>query len=302
MPKATSPTPRPRNLPLGMTIIHEDRDILVVNKPSGLLTMGTDSQKERTAYFMLTDYIRKGATKSKLRIFIVHRLDRDTSGVLLFAKNEEAKKYLQENWEGNQKQYLAIVHGHCREKSGTVESYLIESSALMVYATNDRVKGRLASTSYRVVKEVEGFSLLLVTPHTGRKNQIRVHLADLGHPIVGDKKYGVEKDGFKRLALHAASLTFTHPFRKELCTFSAPPPGWFGKLVGKIGTNWPQEKKSGSDIPVGGEITLVKSPLSTAIKKAPDKPAASARPTSKPLPPGNRPRAARPPRRRKQDG
>jgi len=236
MAKPTNPAPRPRPLPLGLSLIHEDRDILVVNKPAGLLTMGTDSEKERTAYYALTDYVRKGVAKSKTRIFIVHRLDRDTSGVLVFAKNEEAKQHLQAHWEETRKHYLAIVHGHCAEKVGTVNSYLIESSALKVYSTNDRVKGKAASTSYRVIKEVEGLSLLAVTPHTGRKNQIRVHLADLGHPIIGDKKYGVEKDGHKKLALHAASLTFTHPFRKELCTFEAPPPSWFKGLFGKIGT------------------------------------------------------------------
>ncbi|NTV13552.1 MAG: RluA family pseudouridine synthase [Desulfobulbaceae bacterium] len=302
MSKPTNPTPRPRNLPLGMTILHEDRDILVVNKPSGLLTMGTDAQKERTAYFMLTDYVRKGASKSKLRIFIVHRLDRDTSGVLVFAKTEEAKQYLQENWEANQKQYLAIVHGHCREKSGTVDSYLIESSALKVYATNDRVKGKAASTSYRVLKEVEGLSLLAVTPHTGRKNQIRVHLADLGHPIIGDKKYGVEKDGYKKLALHAASLTFTHPFRKELCTFIAPPPGWYQRLVGKIGAEWYQEKKNGPELPAASPAAPATIPGAPESGKVPGKIAAGGRPARKPRSQGNRQRATPPPRRRKQDG
>lgn len=301
MPKPTSPspTPRPRSLPLGMTIIHEDRDILVVNKPSGLLTMGTDSQKERTAYFMLTDYIRKGAAKSKLRIFIVHRLDRDTSGVLLFAKNEEAKQYLQEHWEENHKQYLAIVHGHCREKSGTVESYLIESSALKVYATNDRVKGKLASTSYRVIKEVEGLSLLAVTPHSGRKNQIRVHLADLGHPIVGDRKYGVDKDGFKKLALHAATLTFTHPFTKEVCTFSAPPPGWFQKAIGRVAPGSYQDK---GNLPVGPTVSAAATiPLNPTSVKAPGKVAKTARSPRKPLSAVKRNRPGQPPRRRKQD-
>jgi tRNA pseudouridine32 synthase/23S rRNA pseudouridine746 synthase/23S rRNA pseudouridine1911/1915/1917 synthase len=281
-----------------LTIIHEDRDILVVNKPSGLLTMGTDSEKERTAYFAATDYVRKGAAKSKLRIFIVHRLDRDTSGVLVFAKTEEAKRFLQENWEGTQKEYLAIVHGHCAEKNGTVNTYLIESSALKVYSTQDRVKGKAASTSYRVLKEVEGFSLLAVTPHTGRKNQIRVHLADLGHPIIGDKKYGTGKDGHKKLALHAANLSFTHPFRKEPCTFSAPPPGWFQRLIGKIGAEWYQEKGNGQTATVTCGIAAKPITAKTAGGKSPGQPPLGSHPQGKSRP-GNRSRTARPPRRRK---
>lgn len=301
MAKPTNSPPRPRNLPLGITIIHEDRDILVVNKPAGLLTMSTDSEKERTAYFAATDYVRKGAAKSKLRIFIVHRLDRDTSGVLLFAKNEEAKRYLQEHWEETKKEYLAIVHGHCPEKSGTVESYLIESSALKVYSTNDRVKGKLASTSYRVIKEVEGLSLLAVNPHTGRKNQIRVHLADLGHPIIGDKKYGIEKDGHKKLALHAATLTFTHPFRQELCTFVAPPPGWFQRLVGQSCAEWHQGKKIGQGAKGAENIAAAPTPLQAAGGKASGKPAESARPPRRPLPTGDRRRPSPRSRRRKED-
>lgn len=299
MPRPTNPAPRPRPLPLGLILIHEDRDILVVNKPAGLLTMGTDSEKERTAYYALTDYVRKGAAKSKIRIFIVHRLDRDTSGVLVFAKNEEAKQYLQEHWEETRKTYLAIVHGHCAEKSGTVNSYLIESSALKVYATNDRVKGKAASTSYRVIKEIEGLSLLAINPHTGRKNQIRVHLADLGHPIIGDRKYGVEKDGYKKLALHAASLTFTHPFKKEVCTFNAPPPGWFQRLFGQISTELYQQENS-QDLPKAEPIVLKVPPLPLGGGKVAGKPADSPRPAKRPLSPGNRRRTTPSPRRRKQ--
>jgi len=272
MPRPTKNNQRSHRLSLGLSIIHEDRDILVVNKPAGLLTMGTDSEKERTAYFALTDYVRKGVAKSKIRIFIVHRLDRDTSGVLVFAKHEEAKQHLQTHWEEASKQYLAIVHGHCQEKSGTVNSYLIESSALKVYATNDRVKGKAASTSYRVIKEVEGFSLLAVTPHTGRKNQIRVHLADLGHPIIGDKKYGIEKDGHKKLALHAASLTFTHPFTKAVCTFSAPPPSWFQRLFGQIDVEFYQ-KDAALALPRADSIAPEPTALPSGSGALPNKPA-----------------------------
>lgn len=291
--------PAPRNLPLGLTIIHEDRDILVVNKPAGLLTMGTDAEKERTAYFAATDYVRKGAAKSKTRIFIVHRLDRDTSGVLVFAKSEEAKRYLQEHWEEARKEYLAIVHGHLSEKSGTVDSYLIESSALKVYATKDRNRGKAASTSYRVVKEVEGLSLLAVTPHTGRKNQIRVHLADLGHPIIGDKKYGPGKDGYKKLALHAASLTFPHPHRHEPCTFSAPPPGWFQRQVGRIGSGTTGTEGAGTEPPAGLEGMPTPYPGPARGGSAPGKTGAGSRPRQDSEPPANSRRPPRRPHRKK---
>ena len=291
--------PSPRNLPLGLTIIHEDRDILVVNKPAGLLTISTEAEKERTAYFVATDYVRKGAAKSKLRVFIVHRLDRDTSGVLVFAKSEEAKRFLQEHWEATGKEYLAIVHGHCADRSGKIESYLVESSALKVYSTKDKVKGKPAATSYRVLKEVDGFSLLAVTPHTGRKNQIRVHLADLGHPIIGDKKYGVPKDGHKKLALHAARLSFTHPFRKEPCTFSAPPPGWFQRVVGKIGAEWYQEQPPA---PAGAATvpdTVQMATVPPGAERTERKPLAKVRPTGRQKSPGKYRPTSQPARRRK---
>ncbi len=288
-----------RALPLGLTMIHEDRDLLVVNKPAGLLTMGTDSEKERTAYFALTDYVRKGAAKSKLRIYIVHRLDRETSGVLVFTKSEEAKNFLQENWEETRKEYLAIVHGHCDEKTGTIESYLLESKALKVYATHDRTMGKAASTSYRVLKETEDLSLLAITPHTGRKNQIRVHLADLGHPIIGDRKYGLEKDGYKKLALHAASLTFKHPFRKEMCTFNAPPPGWFQRLMGRINPDWSQAGNIPASPPSAGTIPETGSPR-TGRGKLAGQPATRTPANGKPSPQGARRRTGQPPSRRKR--
>ena len=221
-----------RLLPRGLALLYEDRDILVVDKPPGLLTMGTDSDKTRTAYFILTDYVRKGYRKSRKRIFIVHRLDRETSGILVFAKSAEAKLRLQGQWNETEKKYLAVVHGRCKKKAETITSYLAENSAHVVYSTADTVKGKLSRTAYTVLKQTESFALLEIKLLTGRKHQIRVHLADIGHPVVGDQKYGRASSGRTRLALHARSISFKHPLSGERLSFETKVPGYFQQLVG----------------------------------------------------------------------
>ncbi len=226
--------PKTKSLPQGLVIIHEDRDIIVVDKPPGLLTMGTDKEKARTAYFILTDYVRKGCARSRKRIFIVHRLDRDTSGILVFAKNVEAKVRLQSEWEETKKKYLAVVHGKCEELSKTISTYLVENKAHRVYSTSETKKGKLARTAYEVIKQTKDFALLEVDLLTGRKHQIRVHLADIGHPVVGDQKYGKTNEAEKRLALHARSISFRHPFSGEQVTFETKVPAYFNKLVGGL--------------------------------------------------------------------
>jgi len=222
---------RPGLLPHGLVILYEDRDILVVDKPPGLLTIGTERDKSRTAYFVLTDYVRKGNARSRNRVFIVHRLDRETSGVLVFAKSEEAKLRLQGAWNETEKKYLAIVHGRCRKSADTITTYLAENKAHVVYSTSDPAQGKLSHTAYRVVKQAKDFALLEVDLLTGRKNQIRVHLAGIGHPIVGDRKYGNAKDPYAGLALHAQSISFRHPFSGQRLTFAAKVPEYFHKLV-----------------------------------------------------------------------
>jgi len=221
-----------RHQPRGLVILYEDRDILVVNKSPGLLTMGTEKEKENTAYYRLTDYVRKGNAKSRKRVFIVHRLDRDVSGVLVFAKTHEAKQCLQGQWEDAEKIYLAVVYGTPAEKAGTISTYLAENKALVTYSTSDRTKGKLSHTAYKVLKETKRFSLLEIGLLTGRKNQIRAHLSEIGHPIVGDGKYGKKDKAHKRLALHAKSLSFKHPFSGKPLTFTAPPPRCFDQLMG----------------------------------------------------------------------
>jgi tRNA pseudouridine32 synthase/23S rRNA pseudouridine746 synthase/23S rRNA pseudouridine1911/1915/1917 synthase len=203
----------------------------VVDKPAKLLTMGTDREKAGTAYYILTDYVRRGISKLRNRIFIVHRLDRETSGVLVFAKNEKAKLSLQSQWQDTEKKYLAVVYGRLAKKEGVITSYLAENKAYVVYSTTDTAKGKLARTSYKVIKESGRYSLLEIGLLTGRKNQIRVHLDDIGCPVVGDRKYGKSKDVHTRLALHSKSISFKHPSSGRRVTFETKTPSYFKKLL-----------------------------------------------------------------------
>ncbi len=219
--------PPKRYQPKGLTILYEDRDIIVVDKVNGLLTVSSEKVRDKTAYFLLNEYVRKGNQKSRRRVFIVHRLDKDTSGVIVFAKNEKAKRYLQEEWQNFSKKYYALVHGTMPQEEGVITSYLAENSVHNMYSVTDPKKGKLAKTGYKVIKETAKYSLLEIDLLTGRKNQIRVHLADKGCAVVGDKKYGVKEKSIKRLMLHAASLTITHPFSKEEMTFTTKVPAYF---------------------------------------------------------------------------
>jgi RluA family pseudouridine synthase len=224
--------PGNRHFPKDVGILYEDSDILVAVKPPGLLTMGTERDKTRTLYAMLTAYVRKGYPKSPKRIFIVHRLDRDTSGIVIFAKSMEAKLRLQGRWEETEKKYIAVVHGRCEKTEATISTYLAENKAHVVYSTTDSTKGRLSHTAYRVLNDTKEFSLLEVNLLTGRKHQIRVHLAEIGHPVVGDEKYGEGKKAYNRLALHAKSIFFTHPISGRRLTFDTGFPEYFNTLVG----------------------------------------------------------------------
>jgi RluA family pseudouridine synthase len=254
------PRPSTKILSEGLVIIHEDRDILVVDKPPGLLTMGTDREKARTAYFILTDYVRRGCAKSKNRIFIVHRLDRETSGILIFAKSEEAKYFLQSHWKETKKKYLAVVHGKCEKWSDTITTYLVENKGHRVYSASDTTKGKLSHTAYRVLKETKDLALLEVDLLTGRKHQIRVHLADIGHPVVGDRKYGKGTKAHKRLALHAKSISFRHPFNGNQITFETKVPEYFNRLVGRLDqVNACQERASDTHSPRTGTSSSLSS-------------------------------------------
>jgi len=219
-----------KNIFKGFEIIYEDRDIIVINKESGLLSIATAKEKFNTAHFLLNEYVRKGNPRSKERVYIVHRLDRETSGLLVFAKSEKSKLFLQENWSNFTKKYITIVNGTFKEKEGIIESYLKENSACQMFKTTDNVKGKYAKTGYKLLKEVAKYSLLEIHLFTGRKNQIRVHMADEGHPIIGDKVYGNAGKDFKRLALHSFSLTFIHPYSKKEISFKTPLPQSFNLI------------------------------------------------------------------------
>jgi len=231
--------------PRGLSILYEDRDILVVDKVGGLLTVSAGSIREQTAFYLLNDYVRKGNPKSRKRIFIVHRLDRDTSGVIVFAKSEEAKRYLQSEWQEFQKKYYAVVRGTPPKKEGEITSYLAENQAHRMYSVADPKKGKLARTKYRVLRETPLGTLVKIELLSGRKNQIRVHFADLGCPVVGDKKYGEKQKGVKRLMLHSASLTLTHPFSKKEMVFSAKPPPSFGLRPTRSTSSNPKDRELG---------------------------------------------------------
>jgi 23S rRNA pseudouridine1911/1915/1917 synthase len=225
--------PGPRlPVPQGITILHEDRDIIVIDKRENLLTMATPTERDRTAYAVLFDYVRR--QDKRARVFIVHRIDRRTSGILVFARSEEAKRKLQEQFRAQtaERAYLAIVEGAVEPAQGTFQSYVMEDAHLRARPTTDRARGRLAITHYRVVGRGGRHSVLEVRLGTGRKGQIRLHLAEAGHPIVGDPEYGSTTNPLKRLGLHAHRLTFTHPGTGRRVTFEAPVPAPFRRFLG----------------------------------------------------------------------
>lgn len=211
-------------------ILHEDEDIIVIDKPAGLLTVATEREKVRTAYHILTDCVRERDPRN--RIFVVHRLDRDTSGVLLFAKNEAMKRALQDEWDARveKRVYLAVVEGRPPEKAGTCRSWLLETATHLVWSAGPESGGKEAVSHYETVAETNGYTLLRVSLDTGRKNQIRVHMQDLGCPVAGDRQYGGTPAAMGRLGLHACELAFTDPRTEERTVFSAPMPREFRKL------------------------------------------------------------------------
>lgn len=209
-------------------IIYEDKDIIVINKPSGLLTVATEKEKNKTAYHLVMEYLKKKNKNN--RIFIIHRLDKDTSGIIMFAKNERAKHLYQDNWNDIVKKrcYYAVIDGKMENKEGTIKSYLKENCN-MVYSVKDR-SGKLAITEYKVLKERENISLLDINLKTGRKNQIRVHMKENKTPILGDLKYGEKSKLINRLALHAYKLELINPVTKKLLTFEINMPNEFKML------------------------------------------------------------------------
>lgn len=215
------------SLMTGVIILHEDEDIIVIEKEAGLLSVSSSKENELTAYRQLMDHVRRENPEN--RIFVVHRLDRDTSGVMMFAKSKEVQQTMQNSWKDivQERLYIALVEGAVKKSEGTISSWLKETKTFKTYSSPRPNDGKLAVTHYKVVKSNQNFSLLKVNLDTGRKNQIRVHMQDIGHSIVGDKKYGSHMKPIGRLGLHAQVLSFVHPTTGVLQRFETKIPKSF---------------------------------------------------------------------------
>lgn len=217
-----------------LKVVFEDDDLIIIDKREGLLTVATDTHKnETTAFTIVSNYVKKKNPHN--RLFVVHRIDRETSGLLMFAKSREVQLALQDNWHENvtERVYMAVVEGVPAKQEDTIVSYLRESKAFKIHSSHNADDGKEAVTHYRVVRKSDKYALLKVELETGRKNQIRVHMQEIGHPIIGDKKYGAGPSPIGRVALHARSLGFIHPVTKEPMHFETPIPKKFSALFVK---------------------------------------------------------------------
>ena len=213
-----------------LKLVYEDDYFVVVNKANGLLTVATDLEKNKTAFRIVSDYVKSQHPRN--HIFVLHRLDKDTSGLLVFAKSPEIQSEMQRNWERavTDRKYVAVIEGCPEKMSGELTSYLCENKAFKVYSSSTN-QGQFARTRYQIIKAGKQYSLVELELGTGRKNQIRVHMSEIGHSIAGDKKYGAQSNPIKRIALHAFKLAFIHPITKEELSFSTPIPRSFQALV-----------------------------------------------------------------------
>lgn len=215
-------------------IVYEDEDVIVINKGYGLLSVATQShKKEENAYDIIRNYIK--IVNPANRLYIVHRLDRDTSGLMMFVKSEEAQDVLRHNWNNMilERLYVAVLEGYMENDKGYVKSRLMENSQFVVYSTENPDEGKLAVTHYETLGKGNGYTLAQFSLDTGRKNQIRVHAKELGHPIAGDRKYGATKSPIHRLALHARTLRFAHPITRRDMNFETPVPQKFVDCIRK---------------------------------------------------------------------
>lgn len=220
-----------RSIPkIDLEIIYEDDDLIVINKPAGLLSISNNKEKELTAFHLVSDYVKKDNKRAK--IFVVHRLDQGTSGVLMFSKSLKLKEKLQTNWNElvKKREYVAVVSGKVNEE-GTIESYLAMNRAQIVYSTKRTDEGWYALTHYKLMKYKNNMSLLCVNIETGRRNQIRVHMSESGHPIVGDKKYGSIITQYGRMMLHASKLHIIDPRNNKLLKLESDIPREITNIV-----------------------------------------------------------------------
>ncbi|MDP2890321.1 MAG: RluA family pseudouridine synthase [Bacteroidota bacterium] len=214
----------------GLRIVHEDADVIVIDKASGMLSMASETEKQKTAYSILSEYVKRFNPRNL--IFIVHRLDRDTSGLMMFAKSKRIQEILQTDWNNAiiERSYIAVVEGCVETPEGKVTSWLRENKAMVMYSSQTPDDGQKAITHYKVLKSNKLFSMLDVKLETGRKNQIRVHMKDIGFPVTGDKKYGGKLNPIGQMGLHARVLAFKHPVTGKALRFETPIPGKFLKL------------------------------------------------------------------------
>ncbi len=215
-----------------LTLIHEDRLLIAVNKPAGLLTVGTEQESHDTAYRYVNLYLQEKGMSEKA--FILHRLDRDTSGVLVFAKNIQMREKIQKDWTNLVKErvYYGIIEGHMKSKSGQLEHWIYEDSRKVMQVTSNPQMGKKVNMTYQVCHESDHYSLVQFLLLTGRKNQIRVQMKAEGHPILGDKKYGSSYNPLNRMALHCEKLSMRLPEQESYLTFKAAVPREFYQLVG----------------------------------------------------------------------
>lgn len=223
-----------KHQPRKLDIIYEDDDIIAINKPSGLLSIASDREKGKTAYRYVSDYLT--AKDRNARIFVVHRLDEDTSGVLIFAKNYKIREALQNHWQEivSKRGYYAVVEGEDIPDEGRLENYLAENDLHLVYVTKNKTIGKLAITNYEKIAAKNGYSLLDINIETGRKNQIRVQLGNIGHHVIGDDKYGEPANPIHRLGLHAYQLTLKNPLTGQEYDFKTNMPSSMKSLFWKV--------------------------------------------------------------------
>ena len=217
-----------RHLPHGLILLYEDKDVLVVNKPTGLLSIASGTEKQKTAYWILAEYLRRKGEKR--RPAVVHRLDKDTSGILLFVKSERVKKFFMDNWNDRipLRRYIAVAEGIINEAEGVIDQPLGEDSSKRVVVRSD---GQKAVTRFSTLRTGGSYSLVALELETGRRNQIRAHLDWFRHPIAGDTKYRSRTNPLNRLCLHAETLHFYHPISGQLMQFEAKAPDGFHRLV-----------------------------------------------------------------------
>jgi 23S rRNA pseudouridine1911/1915/1917 synthase len=224
--------PAGTQLPAGLSVVYEDDELLIIVKPVNLLTVATENERDKTAFHIMTDYIRARGRSTHDRLWIVHRLDRETSGLLVLAKSEKVKFWLQKNWARMEKRYLAVVEGIMPKVENTLSGFIDESQPHRVFVSDHATsKTREATTHYRVLSESQARSLLEITLETGRRHQIRAQLAAAGCPIVGDKKYGAKTNPVKRIALHANFLKLLHPKDERELFFESQLPESVARLA-----------------------------------------------------------------------